>query len=91
MSKKIYVGNISYNTTEDQLNDLFTKYGTVEKVNIVRDRYTNRARGFAFVEMESDNNAIAAISALNQTELDGRELNVNEAKEKKPRYNSMRY
>jgi len=88
MSKKLYVGNISYSTTEDQLEDLFSQYGTVLNVNIVTDRYTNRSKGFGFVEMEEDDAAKAAISAINSTEFDGRELRVDEARERRPRQNN---
>jgi RNA recognition motif-containing protein len=88
MSKKIYVGNMNYNTTETQLQDLFAQHGTVVSVNIVRDRYTNRPKGFAFVEMEEADAAQAAITALNNKEVDGRELRVSEAQAKKPRQNS---
>ncbi len=88
MSKKLYVGNISYSTTEDQLEDLFSQYGTVLNVNIVTDRYTNRSKGFGFVEMEDDAAAQAAVSAINSTELDGRELRVDEARERRPRQNN---
>jgi RNA recognition motif-containing protein len=90
MSKKIYVGNMSYNTTENQLQDLFAQHGTVLEVNIVRDRYTNKPKGFAFVEMEDTEAANAAIAALNNMELDGRELRVSEAQAKKPRQNNYR-
>jgi RNA recognition motif-containing protein len=88
MSKKIYVGNMNYNTTETQLQDLFAQHGTVVSVNIVRDRYTNRPKGFAFVEMEEADAAQAAITALNNKEVDGRELRVSEAQAKKSRQNS---
>ena len=88
MSKKLYVGNISYSTTEDQLEDLFSQYGTVLNVNIVTDRYTNRSKGFGFVEMEEDDAAQAAISAINGNEMDGRELRVDEARERRPRQNN---
>ncbi|MBN1799776.1 MAG: RNA-binding protein [Spirochaetales bacterium] len=91
MSKKIYVGNMNYDTTENQLQELFAQHGSVVEVNIVRDRYTNRPKGFAFVEMEKEEEANAAISALNNTELDGRALRVNEAHAKKPRQNSFSY
>ena len=92
MSKKIYVGNMSYSTTEDQLHDLFAQYGTIQNVNIIMDRQTNRAKGFAFVEMEMNDAAQAAISALNGKELNGRALRVNEAQESKPRpRNNYRY
>lgn len=88
MAKKLYVGNISYSTTEDQLEDLFSQYGTVLNVNIVTDRYTNRSKGFGFVEMEEDDAAQAAISAINGNEMDGRELRVDEARERRPRQNN---
>ena len=84
MSKKIYVGNMNYNTSEEQLEDLFSQYGSVLGVNIVMDKFTNRPKGFAFVEMEEDSAAEAAISALNEKEFNGRTLKVNEAVNKKP-------
>ncbi len=87
MAKKIYVGNLNYATKEDQLETLFTPFGTVESTVIVADKYTDRSKGFGFVEMETEEAASAAIEALNGTELDGRQLKVNEAHEKKPRNN----
>ena len=78
----IFVGNLSYQTSEDELNSVFGAYGTVERVNIVTDRTTGQARGFAFVEMTNRNEGEAAISTLNGTELNGRTLNVNEARPK---------
>jgi len=85
MSKKIYVGNLSYSTTEEQLEGLFASYGTVLSTAIIKDKYTDRSRGFGFVEMEDGDAATAAISALNGNEIDGRALRVNEAHDKKPR------
>jgi RNA recognition motif-containing protein len=82
MSKKIYVGNINYDTTEDTLRETFSEYGTVENVSIVTDRMSGRAKGFGFVEMETEEAAQSAISALNGKELDGRQLRVNEAFDK---------
>lgn len=79
---KIYVGNMSFNTSEDALQGAFTAHGTVEEVHIVTDRETGRPRGFAFVTMPDDTEAKAAIEALNGTDLDGRTLNVNEARPK---------
>ncbi len=79
MAKKIYVGNISYYTTEEQLRDVFAQYGTVLSANIIYDRETQRSKGFGFVEMEDENAATAAISQLNGQEIDGRNLRVNEA------------
>lgn len=90
MSKKIYVGNMSYSTTEDQLEELFGQFGTILSVNIVFDRYTNKSKGFAFVEMEDEGSADEAIASLNNTELGGRKLRVNEALNKKPRQNNYR-
>jgi RNA recognition motif-containing protein len=87
MSKKIYVGNLSYSTTEDELNELFSQYGNVNSVNIIVDRMTERSKGFGFVEMESESDAAQAISALNNTELNNREIRVNEAQEKRQNRN----
>ncbi len=81
MSKRIYVGNLSYSTTEDELRELFSKHGTVESVNLIIDRDTGRSRGFAFVEMDSSG-ADTAISALNGQDLGGRSLRIDEARER---------
>ena len=80
MAKKVYVGNLSYDTTEDKLRELFAAHGEVASVNVVTDRYTGRPRGFAFVEMATNEAAQAAIAALNGQEQDGRQLNVAEAR-----------
>ena len=77
---KIYVGNMSYSTTEDQLRTKFEEFGAVEEVTIVTDRDTGRPRGFGFVTMTSSDEANAAISALNETDMDGRTVKVNEAR-----------
>ena len=79
MSSKIYVGNLSFNTTTQDLEEMFGASGTVESTNIIEDRETGRSRGFAFVEMSTKEEAQAAISALNGKEIDGRALTVNEA------------
>jgi len=79
MSKKIYVGNLPYSATEDELRELFGAHGEVESVNLITDRETGRPRGFGFVEMASEG-ADAAIQAINGTEMGGRSLNVNEAR-----------
>ncbi len=76
----IYIGNMSYETTEDQLRQAFEGFGEVSTVNIIKDRDTGRPKGFAFVEMSGSDEAAAAISGLNGQELNGRALNVNEAK-----------
>lgn len=77
---KLYVGNLSFNTTNQDLNNLFGAVGTVESSNIIEDRETGRSRGFGFVEMSSQAEGEAAISELNGKEVDGRALKVNEAK-----------
>jgi cold-inducible RNA-binding protein len=82
MSRKLYVGNLPFTTDETQLQSLFAQAGTVETVSLVRDRETGRARGFAFVEMGSDEEAQQAINQLNSYELGGRALTVNEARPK---------
>lgn len=92
MAKKIYVGNMSYQTTEESLYSLFAQFGDVLSARIIVDRDTNRPKGFGFVEMDQDNAAIAAISQLDGQELDGRNLKVNEAiakerTERRPSYN----
>ncbi len=84
-NKKIYVGNLNYSTTDDQLSDLFGQYGTVESANIIFDKYTNQSKGFGFVEMADDETAAAAISALNGTEYNSRELRVSEARPRQDR------
>jgi cold-inducible RNA-binding protein len=83
--KNIFVGNLSFGTTEDSLRTLFEQYGTVDRVNIVTDRDTGQARGFAFVEMASDSEGDAAINGLSGRDLDGRSLTVNEARPKADR------
>jgi RNA recognition motif-containing protein len=79
---KIYVGNLSFNSSEQAVEDAFSNYGQVDEVALITDRETGRPRGFGFVTMGNDDEARAAIDALNGTELDGRTLNVNEAKPK---------
>lgn len=82
MGRKLFVGNLSYHTDERRLEEVFQAIGPVDSVNIVRDQMTGRARGFAFVEMQSDELAQSAIQKLNDTELDGRRIAVNEARPK---------
>ena len=82
---KLYVGNLSFNTSNQDLNDLFGAIGTVESTNIIEDRETGRSRGFAFVEMASQAEGENAIAQLNGKEVDGRELKVNEAKPQESR------
>lgn len=80
MAKKLYVGGLSYNTTQDALRDAFAQAGQVESASIVTDRMSGRSRGFGFVEMTSDEDAAKAIEMWNGKELDGRALTVNEAR-----------
>jgi RNA recognition motif-containing protein len=82
MGRKLYVGNLPYSVSEDELRELFTRAGAVDTVNVVRDNATGRARGFAFVEMATDADAQKAVTELNETQLGGRTLAVNEARPK---------
>ena len=87
----IYVGNLSWNTDDAQVNDLFSQYGQVDSARVLTDRETGRSRGFGFVEMANDDEARAAIDALNGYELDGRQLRVNEARPREERPRRPRY
>ncbi len=82
---KIYVGNLPFSTSEQAIEDLFASHGQVDEVAMIMDRDTGRPRGFGFVTMSNDDEARAAIEAINGTELDGRTLNVNEAKPREGR------
>jgi RNA recognition motif-containing protein len=81
----IYVGNLSYNMSEEELRNMFEAHGKVDRASVAMDRTTGRARGFGFVEMPNDVEARAAMSALNETEMQGRKMMVNEAKPKEDR------
>ncbi|MCK4658855.1 MAG: RNA-binding protein [Phycisphaerae bacterium] len=81
---RIYVGNLSFQSTEDTLRDLFAQHGEVDNVAVITDRETGRSRGFGFIEMANDNEAHSAIEALNGQEYDGRTLTVNEARPRTP-------
>ncbi len=86
---KIYVGNLSYSTSEEDVRAAFSQFGTVDSADVIMDRNTGRSKGFGFVEMSNDDEAKAAIEGLNGKELDGRSLNVNEARprpERRERY-----
>ena len=83
MTKNLYVGNLGYDTTEDTLRTLFAEYGEIESVNLVTDRYSGRSRGFAFVEMSTEEAAQEAKSGMNGKQVDGRELKVDNAKPKR--------
>lgn len=80
MTTNIYVGNLSYDTTEDTLRTLFGEFGEVESARVITDRYTGRSKGFAFVEMSAEDAAQEAIDALNGKSVDGREIRVDKAK-----------
>ena len=82
MSKKLYVGNLTYGVTDSDLQRMFEAHGTVQSAQVIMDRDTGRSKGFGFVEMGSDQEAQAAITALNGKEVDGRSLTVNEARPK---------
>jgi len=83
--KNIFVGNLSFNTNEDELRQLFESYGQVDRVSIMTDRDTGRSRGFGFVEMASNDDGEKAIAALNGSQIGGRTINVNEARPKSDR------
>ena len=82
MGKKLYVGNLTYGVTDSSLEQLFAAHGTVQSAQVIMDRDTGRSKGFGFVEMSSDQEAQAAIAALNGKDVEGRALNVNEARPK---------
>jgi len=79
----IYVGNLNYSVTDEELKGLFQEYGTVESARVIFDRMTNRSKGFGFVDMPDDGEANAAISALNGTEFNGRSMRVNQARDRR--------
>ena len=85
MAKRLFVGNLPYSMTDDQLSELFAAAGTVASANVVLDRQTGRSRGFGFVEMSNDDEAQTAISQLNGKEIDGRAIVVNEARAREER------
>ncbi|MCA1601875.1 MAG: RNA-binding protein [Acidobacteria bacterium] len=85
MTMKLYVGNLSFETSKDDLQAMFAKAGTVENVSLIEDRETGRSRGFGFVEMSTKEEGAAAIEQFNGKDLDGRALNVNEAKPREDR------
>jgi cold-inducible RNA-binding protein len=87
---KLYVGNLSFETSNDNLQQLFAEAGTVESVNVIEDRETGRSRGFGFVEMSSKEEGAAAIAQFNGREINGRALNVNEAKPRENRSGGRR-
>ena len=88
MASNLYVGNLSYETTEETLRILFAEYGQIESVKLITDRYTGRSRGFAFVEMSTEQAAQQAMSGLNGKQVDEREIKVDKAKPKRDRRES---
>lgn len=88
MTKKLFVGNLSYNTTSDHLINTFSDFGNVQDVKIIMDRETNRSKGFAFIEMNDEAEAQSAISGLNGSDIEGRKIIVSVAKELEPRSKS---
>jgi RNA recognition motif-containing protein len=85
MGKNVYVGNLNYDTTEDTLRTLFAEFGEVDSVRLITDRYTGRSKGFAFVDMTTEQAAQEAIEALNGKQVDGREIRVDNAKPRRDR------
>ena len=85
MGKKLYVGNLSYDVSSSDLEQMFSAHGTIESAQVIEDRSTGRSKGFGFVEMSSDTEAQAAIDALNGQDHGGRALTVNEARPREPR------
>jgi RNA recognition motif-containing protein len=83
LSKKIYVGNLPFSATEQELRDMFSRHGSIDSVNVITDRETGRARGFAFVEMSEESGASDAIRALDGSDMGGRPLRVNEAEDRR--------
>ena len=83
--KKLYVGGLPYAVNEDQLRELFSEHGTVESATVISDRMTGRSKGFGFVEMSNQEEAQTAMDKLNNTQLEGRSITVNEAKPRQPR------
>lgn len=88
MSKKLYVGNLPYSANDQSLADTFAECGNVQSAKVIMDRDSGRSKGFAFVEMSTDSEAQAAISRFNGTQMDGRAMNVSEAKPQAPRENN---
>lgn len=89
MSKRLFVGGLPYSVTSSQLEEMFVKFGTVVSATVISDKYSGQSKGFGFVEMENENEADEAIKSLNETELEGRKIAVNEARprEDRPRFN----
>ena len=91
MSKRLFVGGLSWNTTEDALKDGFAKFGEVTEATVITDRDTGRSRGFGFVTFADAAAADKAVTEMNETEFDGRTIKVDQAKERKPRNNDRKF
>ena len=91
MTQNLFVGNLSYDTTEEKLRTLFDEFGQTESVRLISDRYTGRSRGFAFVEMSTEQDAEEAISGMNNKQIDGREIKVEKAKPRPERDRGPRW
>lgn len=89
--KRIYIGNMNFSTSEESIRELFSKYGTVDSVEIIKDKYTEQSKGFGFVEMLNDSEAQKAISSLNGKDFEGRRIRVNFAQEMPPRNNARNF
>lgn len=85
MAKKLYIGNLSYETTDERLKEVFSEAGAVESANVIKDKFSGRSRGFGFVEMTNDEDASKAMEMFSEKEIDGRKLIVSEAKPMTPR------
>ena len=90
MHMNIYVGQLPYNVSEDELKDLFTQYGEIASLNLIKDKFTGRSKGFAFVDMPNNSEADTAIKALNKSMLKGREIKVNQAEAKRNKAKTRR-
>ncbi|MBN2183768.1 MAG: RNA-binding protein [Candidatus Krumholzibacteriota bacterium] len=90
MSKNIYVGNLPFSTNDDDLEKIFAPHGAVSSARIIKDKFTDRSRGFGFVEMENDEEALKAIEAVNGMEIEGRSLKVSEARPREDRKSNRR-
>ncbi|HQB85049.1 MAG: RNA recognition motif [Parcubacteria group bacterium ADurb.Bin247] len=88
MAKKLYIGNLPYETNQERLKEVFSEAGSVETASVITDKFSGRSRGFGFVEMATDEDAQKAIDMFNEKEVDGRKLIVNEAKPMTPRENN---
>ncbi len=87
----IYVGNLAWSISDDELRDLFTEFGDVSSANVIMDKFSGRSKGFGFVEMPNDSDAESAIESLNEKEIDGRNLRVNQAKPREDRPRRPKY